>query len=459
LKVPAGNQAKELINFFRGQFGDVAYTDLPAGLGYCVPEDSALVDEATGRRLQGDAPAPPPAGGDGGDDGENIIDTLFSFDETTRTLTIAGLGSAAVPAGLGDAGLDVVSMTPPYGQETCGLVQVTQVVIPAATSIPGAVSTAALQQALEDTAPTGATVEITSVETSVESSFQLPVGTELDDDKKAALREQIAATYGGSASQVQLGGVRRRRRLQVDVTYTFTTTDPLASPDTAALTSAIATATDIDASALVVADPAEATVATSVEYTVAQDAGTSADDAAALATTMVDTSGLVTALGDTVTDAGGSTVSSEDLTSGITATTETPVVVATTTTAEAAAAANLVTTEAVAAPVPCAGRWGAFSECTAACGGGTQTRTYTVESAALNGGEACPQDTGATENSACNAGACIVPPPPPPAVSPTGAAAATPPGPSPAATSTSGAVSIATSSVLILAAAVFCAAN
>eukprot|EP01046_Picozoa_sp_COSAG06_P015239 COSAG06_NODE_969_length_11282_cov_10.397477_5_plen_269_part_00 len=231
--------------------------------------------------------------------------------------------------------------------------------------------------------------------------------------------------------------------------------------DTAALTSAIATATDIDASALVVADPAEATVATSVEYTVtvAQDAGTSADDAAALATTMVDTSGLVTALGDTVTDAGGSTVSSEDLTSGITATTETPVVVATTTTAEAAAAANLVTTEAVAAPVPCAGRWGAFSECTAACGGGTQTRTYTVESAALNGGEACPQDTGATENSACNAGACIVPPPPPPAVSPTGAAAATPPGPSPAATSTSGAVSIATSSVLILAAAVFCAAN
>lgn len=359
-----------------------------------------------------------------------------------------------------------MSMTPPYGQETCGLVQVTQVVIPAATSIPGAVSTAALQQALEDTAPTGATVEITSVETSVESSFQLPVGTELDDDTKAALREQIAATYGGSASQVQLGGVRRRRRLQVDVTYTFTTTDPLASPDTAALTSAIATATDIDASTLVVADPAEATVATSVEYTVtvAQSAGTSADDAAALATTMADTSGLVTALGDTVTDAGGSTVSSEDLTSGITATTETPVVVATTTTAEAATAANLVTTEAVAAPVPCAGRWGAFSECTAACGGGTQTRTYTVESAALNGGEACPQVTGATEDSTCNAGACIVPPPPPPAVSPTGAAAATPaagtsPGPSPAATGTSGAVSITASSVLILAAAVFYAAN
>jgi hypothetical protein len=179
---------------------------------------------------------------------------------------------------------------------------------------------------------------------------------------------------------------------------------------------------------------------------------------------MADTSGLVTALGDTVTDAGGSTVSSEDLTSGITATTETPVVVATTTTAEAATAANLVTTEAVAAPVPCAGRWGAFSECTAACGGGTQTRTYTVESAALNGGEACPQVTGATEDSTCNAGACIVPPPPPPAVSPTGAAAATPaagtsPGPSPAATGTSGAVSITASSVLILAAAVFYAAN
>ncbi len=40
-------------------------------------------------------------------------------------------------------------------------------------------------------------------------------------------------------------------------------------------------------------------------------------------------------------------------------------------------------------PVDCVGTWSAFATCTAACGSGTQSRTFTQTAAAQNGGQSC----------------------------------------------------------------------
>ena len=56
-------------------------------------------------------------------------------------------------------------------------------------------------------------------------------------------------------------------------------------------------------------------------------------------------------------------------------------------------------------PVDCAwSDFGEWTQCSAECGTGTQTRTRTEETAAENGGAACDGDS--TETQDCNTHAC-----------------------------------------------------
>jgi len=65
-------------------------------------------------------------------------------------------------------------------------------------------------------------------------------------------------------------------------------------------------------------------------------------------------------------------------------------------------------TQACPMPVDCAvSAWSDWSTCSATCGGGTQTRSRTVNTPAANGGMACPA---LTDSQACNTNPC--PPPP-----------------------------------------------
>ena len=62
---------------------------------------------------------------------------------------------------------------------------------------------------------------------------------------------------------------------------------------------------------------------------------------------------------------------------------------------------------AVLAPVDCVvSSWGAWSACSASCGGGTQSQTRTIVTPAANGGAACPA---LSQSQACNTQACNVP--------------------------------------------------
>jgi hypothetical protein len=54
-------------------------------------------------------------------------------------------------------------------------------------------------------------------------------------------------------------------------------------------------------------------------------------------------------------------------------------------------------------PVDCGGVWGPYSTCSVSCGGGAQVRTFTVLTAAANGGAACPVSP---ETQECNTQAC-----------------------------------------------------
>ena len=76
------------------------------------------------------------------------------------------------------------------------------------------------------------------------------------------------------------------------------------------------------------------------------------------------------------------------------------VIVSETTTTAAATAAGVISTAVVAAPVACAGRWTQCTQCP--CGGGPQTCTYELLSAALNGGAACPAADGADVTTTCS---------------------------------------------------------
>lgn len=65
-------------------------------------------------------------------------------------------------------------------------------------------------------------------------------------------------------------------------------------------------------------------------------------------------------------------------------------------------------TQACPVPINCVGSWSEWSACDKTCGGGTQNRTYTVTTAAQNGGTQCLVANGTRETQACNTQACAV---------------------------------------------------
>lgn len=61
-----------------------------------------------------------------------------------------------------------------------------------------------------------------------------------------------------------------------------------------------------------------------------------------------------------------------------------------------------------ACPINCVGSWGQWGSCSRTCNGGTQSRSYTVTLAAAFGGKGCEADDKATGTQACNTNPCPV---------------------------------------------------
>eukprot|EP01047_Picozoa_sp_COSAG01_P016550 COSAG01_NODE_852_length_13108_cov_7.167423_6_plen_577_part_00 len=55
---------------------------------------------------------------------------------------------------------------------------------------------------------------------------------------------------------------------------------------------------------------------------------------------------------------------------------------------------------------PCVGAWGAWGACNVTCGGGTQSRSYTISTQPTGSGSACPAAAGATQSQLCGTGSC-----------------------------------------------------
>ena len=79
---------------------------------------------------------------------------------------------------------------------------------------------------------------------------------------------------------------------------------------------------------------------------------------------------------------------------------------------ECSVAAGFIETQScnteIACPVDCVGAMGDWSSCSVPCGGGMQTRNFTVTTPATNGGS-CDAD-GTSESQACNTDTCPSPP-------------------------------------------------
>jgi len=60
-------------------------------------------------------------------------------------------------------------------------------------------------------------------------------------------------------------------------------------------------------------------------------------------------------------------------------------------------------------PVDCRGSWGQFGACSVTCGGGTQMRVYTIDTPADFGGAECDQVHGSVETRFCNIDSCLRP--------------------------------------------------
>lgn len=62
----------------------------------------------------------------------------------------------------------------------------------------------------------------------------------------------------------------------------------------------------------------------------------------------------------------------------------------------------------VPCPMDCKGGWGAYSSCSASCGGGVQSRMYKLSQEAMHGGKACPHSKGAMQDHPCSTEDCEV---------------------------------------------------
>ena len=60
----------------------------------------------------------------------------------------------------------------------------------------------------------------------------------------------------------------------------------------------------------------------------------------------------------------------------------------------------------VPCPVDCEGSWGEYTSCSATCDTGVQSRMFTVTQEALHGGKACPQTCGTVEDHPCSTEPC-----------------------------------------------------